>query len=363
MKKILFIIVFLIGLIPISHGLTQECPLIGAIRWDAWHGEKGNVGIHEEKVLTPEKWHYRLPFCSKILNGLVKIDCANEEAMTKEIDYAVEAKLDYWAFVTYEQESPMSLQLKEFLKNAKGHEIKFALILEFARWGPKNYIERNNYLADLIRANNYLKINGRPVIFIFNISKWEDRLYRVWGGAEKFKSLVIDDLISKIDPSNKIRPYFIVMEFKPEKAAHWANVFGFDAISTYATHPGNKGTYRDLIEHTMKYWEEAKKTGKTVVPVVMAGWDPRPRAELPAPWQTDKYIENAKKVYFDNADPEQVGDFIRKAIKWAKDSRSPAIIIYAWNEFSEGGWIMPTLGDGDKRIRAIKKVVTEECRK
>lgn len=359
MKKKFSTTILLIVLAIALQALAQECPFIGAIRWDAWHGEKGSVGSHEEKILSLEKWRYRLPFCSKILNTTVRIDCANAEAMTKEIMYASEAKLDYWAFLAYEPNDPMSLQLREFVQNAKRDYIKLALILEFGRWSPQNYVARNNYLSDLISQKNYLKIKERPVVFIFNITGWENRLYNLWGGPTKFREAVINDLIRKIGT----KPYFVVMDFNPQKAAYWANIFDFDAISTYATHPNKKGSYEDLVRHTMNWWEKAKKTGKTVIPIVMTGWDPRPRAQLPAPWQTKEYIEQAKEVYFDTPNPEQIAEFVRKAIRWARSNGSPAVIIYAWNELSEGGWIMPTLTEGDKRIKAIKKVMTEECEK
>lgn len=35
---------------------------------------------------------------------------------------------------------------------------------------------------------------------------------------------------------------------------------------------------------------------------------------------------------------------------------------YAWNEFVEGGWIMTTLTEGDKRVKAIKEVIEQECK-
>jgi len=34
-----------------------------------------------------------------------------------------------------------------------------------------------------------------------------------------------------------------------------------------------------------------------------------------------------------------------------------AVLIYAWNEFDEGGWLAPTLGDGTARLDAIAKVL------
>jgi hypothetical protein len=35
------------------------------------------------------------------------------------------------------------------------------------------------------------------------------------------------------------------------------------------------------------------------------------------------------------------------------------VIIYAWNEFDEGGWICPTISEGTSRLDAISKVLKE----
>jgi hypothetical protein len=56
--------------------------IVGAIRWDAWHGDGGLDGAHEvfdtkegkltpglavERILGPKHWHYRLPFYAKVV--------------------------------------------------------------------------------------------------------------------------------------------------------------------------------------------------------------------------------------------------------------------------------------------------------
>lgn len=361
MKKflVLFLIIFFLPL----NLFSQDCPYIGAIRWDAWHGDKGKVGVHVQNVLSKKKWHKRVPFCAQILNDEIRINCATPEAMEKEIRYAKEALLDYWAFLIYEPDNEMSLQLSLYFESSIKHFIKFAPIIQFGRWSMQNYKDMNDYITRLFNQENYLTINDRPVLFIFNITKFEKKLYEHWKGVENFKNKVLKDLINKTIEVTGNKPYFIVMEFNPEKAKYWADLFNFDAISTYATHPGKRGTFQDLAKQNVNYWNRAKQTGKTVIPIVMAGWDPRPRAENPAPWQDETYLKRAQEIYFDTPKPEEIAEHLRNAIRWAKQNSSPAVIIYAWNEFDEGGWIMPTLLEGDNRIKAIRKIIERECSK
>jgi len=37
-------------------------PLVGAIRWDAWHGEQDSPGKAVQYSLSPTKYYWRLPF-------------------------------------------------------------------------------------------------------------------------------------------------------------------------------------------------------------------------------------------------------------------------------------------------------------
>ena len=65
------------------------------------------------------------------------------------------------------------------------------------------------------------------------------------------------------------------------------------------------------------------------------------------------------------AAPDELAAHLRDAIEWTKANRdiNPAnvIIIYAWNEHDEGGWLQPTLGangrPNEERIRTLTKTL------
>ena len=42
--------------------------VVGAIRWDAWHGDQGGPGKAVQQALSPAKWHYQLPFFAKTIS-------------------------------------------------------------------------------------------------------------------------------------------------------------------------------------------------------------------------------------------------------------------------------------------------------
>lgn len=56
---------------------------------------------------------------------------------------------------------------------------------------------------------------------------------------------------------------------------------------------------------------------------------------------------------------------VREVIEWMeknpeKTTREKIMLIYAWNEYGEGGYIAPTKGDRDGNyLKVIKSIVTK----
>ena len=93
---LLLIFVAAISCSALSSDAKVEKPIVGAIRWDAWHGARGPVGQVVERTLGPAKYHYRLPFFAKVLaDDKVEIRGDSQEVMDREIAYAQAAGVDF----------------------------------------------------------------------------------------------------------------------------------------------------------------------------------------------------------------------------------------------------------------------------
>jgi hypothetical protein len=326
-------------------------PLVGAIRWDAWHG-RGTAGQAVERTLAPTNYHDRLPFFATVAtNGTVRFRNDAPGVMEREIDYARQAGLDFWAFVTYDVQhpgDPMGLGLRQYLASAHAGKPRFCLIVENARW-----TNLTGY-AELVRHEKYLRLaDGRPVVFTFLAGDVDEANLRQ--RLTKFRGLV--------DPA----PFIVGMNFHPPLAARQAKALGLDAISTYA-HPGGKpngAPFAELTRQARRHWDASAKTGWPVVPLVSFGWDGRPRVDNPVPW-----VKNPTPNYFEAGTPAELADQMRQALDWIRDNpttSSPGLaLIYAWNEFDEGGWLCPILSaDGaadTSRIEALGRVLRDHCR-
>ncbi|MFA0741502.1 MAG: hypothetical protein DFNUSKGM_001613 [Candidatus Fervidibacter sacchari] len=350
-----------------QEAAQPSLPLVGAIRWDAWHGELSEVGKAVEKTLSPPKYHFRLPWFAKIHpDGKVTIRGESLEVLEQEIAYARQAGLDYWAFVTYPEDHPLSLPLLHFIKlpTERRKGLRFCNIVEWARFGgPQHFRRWVERLVRYFRDPSYVRVlNERPLLYLLTSEESIKWVLNQWGSVEAFKE-VVDSLRREAKLAGLNDPYLVVMHFSPERGDEIRRKIGADALSSYAvagwTSP--EGAPFSKALYAMKWvWNEMAKRAPTV-PIVSFGWDPRPRIDNPVPWHKPKLL------FYQTFTPDECAQALKEALDFvaANPQACPAntVIIYAWNEFDEGGWLCPTLGADGKpdtsRIEAVGKILQE----
>jgi hypothetical protein len=320
---------------------------IGAIRWDAWHGDASEVGQAVQRSLASPRWQWRLPFFATVnANGTVTIAGDTDDIMAREIAYAKAAGIDYWAFLAYDYESAMSRALHRYLKNPSRDAVHFCMIADVRQWRPERVAAEVARFAELMTLPNYQTVlRGRPLFYLLNLTP--DAIEKTPGGNARFRS-AIDALRSAARSRGLADPYCVVMTPWPDKAKAFADAAGCDAISAYAVEAGGKGApFVELTSYVENFWARCAATGAKVVPLAMTGWDRRPRVETPVFWEHNEgWSAEIERFY--------------RATDWIQTNASTAeaktVIVYAWNEHDEGGWLCPTLGEGDARVRALAEL-------
>jgi Glycosyltransferase WbsX len=344
--------------------LCDERPIVGAIRWDAWYGD-GDVTKAVEASLGQPKYHFRLPWFARVMGEGKAITNGDSQAiMEQEIAYAAQAGLNYWAFLDYLYEAPgMSIGLNRYLaaKDKKG--IRYCLVEEGARL-DKAGVKAWSKIVEHFRHPDYQTVlDGRPLLCLF-------------GKTTKLGKAEWDELKRQSIAGGLKTPYLVLMGWEAEKDRA---ALGFDAVSEYAC--SGKGyttdpeTYERLTSHSVKekLWGKWKRERTPCITFATAGWDTRPRQERPPSWCSwvkatpDPTPPAQQKPLIDatTATPDELAAHILEAVEWTQANRdlnpANAIIIYAWNEHDEGGWLQPTLGaDGrpdESRIRALEKLL------
>ncbi len=363
MKRLLTLIVALLASLVALHA-SDETPIVGAIRWDGWYGD-GSVVKAVEFSLGQPKFHFRLPWFGQLLDeGTVRINGDSQAVMEQEIAYAAQAGLNYWAFVDYLDEAPgMSIGLNRYLATKDRKGIRYCLVEEGARIDKAGTQVWSKIVKHFLHPEYQTVLNGRPLLYLFE-------------KTTKLGKTEWEELKRQATAAGLKVPYLVLMGWEAEKDRA---ALGFDAVSEYACsgkgYTSDPDTYERLTSYSVseKLWAKWKRDRTPCITFATAGWDTRPRQERPPSWCSwvkatpDPTPSALQKPLIDatTATPDELGAHVRAAIAWTQANRdlnpANAILIYAWNEHDEGGWLQPTLGpDGkpdDARIKALEKVL------
>ncbi len=327
-----------------SYAAAGDAPrtTVGAIRWDAWSG--GSVSKIMESTLGPRRYHHRLPWFAAVTGpDAVRIAGGTQEIMDQEIAFAADAGLDYWAFVMYARTDAMSVPLSRFLASTSPKRLGFSLLLH----NNLNVSEAElpvevKRAVDLLSHPRYQRLpDGRPLVYYFESRHWGAFMKAAQAAGHK--------------------PFLVCMNWNMGDFARLKNA-GVGAMSAYAV-AEYKPAYAALADKAERDWQKAANHAIPWVPLVTAGWDKRPRQDHPVPWEA----KDANHTWPPTPTPTELADHLRRALDFV--NRHPAIspartvMIYAWNEYDEGGWITPTRGaDGrpdDSRLKALAAVLRD----
>lgn len=349
---------------PSAGEASTAPPVVGAIRWDAWHGDRGAPGRAVEKSLGPAHWHERLPFFARVTApDRVEVRGDRQEVVDREIAYAAAGGLDYWAFCYYPTSPAMNYALDLYLASRRKEQVRFCLLLQSGHLAKDaTWPKLRDRLVAIFREPTYQKVLAdRPLLYLY--LNGPDGLQRRFDSLENARR-AFDGLREAARAAGSGDPYCVLLNWTPDVAAEQMRAIGFDAIGAYATIGGGAGRrpYAALARHTRQFWDKCRATGARVVPIVMAGWDRRPRIENPVPWEKPREGETIETaLHFAAPRPQELADSLSDAVRWSRNHRqanpAQAVLIYAWNEIDEGGWLVPTLSEGDARLRAIAKVL------
>lgn len=139
---------------------------------------------------------------------------------------------------------------------------------------------------------------------------------------------------------------------------------GFDVFTGYnynLTWMDGAGArpFQTLIDGNAKIFDQmAEQSPLPYIPVVMAGWDRRP-------WEQDKLPPEKLSGWYPDRSPQQVERFVSLGVRWLdehpdKDTDERLLLIYAWNEMGEGGYLTPTAKDGTKYLEAVQQAISIE---
>lgn len=267
-----------------------------------------------------------------------------DKIMKKQINLASKNGIDCFFFDWYWSDNKSSINEKAIFNNSlhdcisrymrakNNKKLKFAMMI--ANHGGAEIKGMNNWLALVdfmskayFNHPQYLKYDGKPVIAVF---------------APKDMFPYIDDMRLEAKKNGLPGLYIIALGNHNDLKA--------DAFSWYNIRQAEPGTlterqYSDYIKYVEKCWYNNPR----LYPNVMAGWDQRP-------WDPQN-----KTLFYTGRTPLLFGQHLSKAYDFLQHCslKHKLILIYAWNEMGEGGYLVPTLEDPKalflKEIKKVKK--------
>jgi len=310
---------------------------IGTIRWDAYYetNDPKSPASQVARALSPREYHHVAPFFSKVTaDGNIVFDDFTMEIWEKEADYAINAGIDYFAYVWYRDDDPLSTARKYHVESKKHDQIQMCGIVDSIRLGEITMQQ----LYAAMQEEFYLKTgSGSPILYIYN-------------GAGTMDEEKIVNLRREAKAAGVEKPLYVAaMLHRADFQGCEQNAdAGYDALSFYSTGATSAAMpYVQLAQsaeaRNITTAQHCKALNLKIIPSFTAGRATRPRLDHPVSWAGDY-----AGWYAQWGTPREIAQHAANVIKWAKDNidiiDADAVISYAWNEHDEGGWLCPTIG-------------------
>lgn len=234
-----------------------------------------------------------------------------------------------------------------WIKNWHGKNSE--MIVEQEYGDEQSWIKHIDYLINFFKDDRYIKINGRPVIYIYNMSdiKCIKEMIKVWNQRLNENNLEDIYIIEYITSRNKDVFYEgteEVVEFEPL----YTTYFDISAINKLKRFLCKKFHLLDFQNYD-NLWKKIIKRkrvygNKKIQKGCFSGWDNSAR-------------KGHNSMIVKGASAEKFGKYLEKLIKLNRvNCNNDFIVINAWNEWSEGAILEPTEKDEYKYLEEIKKV-------
>ena len=284
------------------------------------------------------------------------------QVMQRQIDLAADHGLSFFAFDWYwpesrEKRTPLNRGLELYLDAPNRDRLQFCLLVANHggyQIGPADWDGVCDVWLKLFEQPNRLRVAGKPLLIFFSPRDLLDH----FAGVIALKA-AFNQLQSKAR-SRGLAGVSIAACCAPGPEHGWIDLAdlkaaGFTCLTGYNYHGYPKAEpaeqkFAAMIAGHEDLWNRfAAKGVLPYMPCVTTGWDKRPWEDARKPPQAP---------YYPDRSPQQVTDFISRAARWmdAHPDKTPAeriVLLYAWNEYGEGGYLAPTKGSGDAYLRAV----------
>jgi hypothetical protein len=276
-----------------------------------------------------------------------------QEIMERQIDLAADNGIDFFLFCWYWRDSngPINREAIEklslhsslnlYLKAKNKHRIKFSLLVANHGGseikGAENWAAATKFWMPYFKDSQFVRVDGKPLVVIFSS-----------GGVDNVALAGMQSVARESGlPGLSIAGCGNTAEKDFTHRTHYNIVPGYAAGSE--EHP-----YSELVDAHKKQWKGTEQ--QPYIPTLTVGWDKRP-------WESPTGLNQKLGYYYPNRTPKDFHGFLSDAVTWmdqnpTQTTKERVLLIYAWNELGEGGYLVPTKGDKKASyLKTVKRVV------
>ena len=320
---------------------------IGAYYFDGWAGRSDQAGKAEWAKHAPTHLTKRMLDEFPDREPVWGWRDDSPAVMERQIDLAADAGLAFFAFCWYWHESekdiredPKHAGLELFLKARNNRRMKFCLLVAnhagFEIRGTEAWKKAAALWMPYLKHPQHLTAGGRPLVIVFSPGGGDKAGFEHLQAAAREAGL----------PGVAIAA-----------CGNGPREMGYTHRTHYNLVPGwEKGLeehkFQEIADAHKRAWKGSRE--QPYIPCLVAGWDRRP-------WEAAGGLGMKTACwYYPDRSPEQFAAHVRDAIDWMdkhpdETTAERLAVIYAWNEFGEGGYLAPTKGDPEgKYLKALK---------
>ena len=227
-------------------------------------------------------------------------------------------------------------------------------------------------LEHYFHQSNYLTLEGAPYFSIYELGTFIAGLggleaarealesFRARVRAAGFPDLHLNAVVWGVS--------VLPSEIKLENTEEVVRSLGFSSLTSYVwvhhyapnTAGFPQGSYRDAAQQNYTAWEEYGPRFKLPYhPNVTMGWDSSPRTQQDAPYAHHGYPWHA---VLEGNTPQAFGEALEHAKAFIERSNvaQPILTLNAWNEWTEGSYLLPDTVHGNAYLEQILRVFALE---
>lgn len=231
--------------------------------------------------------------------------------------------------------------------DGKEHEV-----LVKQEYGNKSEWEEHiQYLLNFFRDPRYIKIDNKPILFIYKSRELQDAEMRIeyWDSRlieEGFSGIYIVETINQFNKTSRIKNSNAVYEDEPSCSCRY-DISLFKKIKRLACKKLHITDYQDY-DYLWTKIINRKKTynGKSIFIGAFPRWDNSPRKG-----KNSRIVRGSSPVKFRN--------YLLELANANRRDFAGVVVINAWNEWGEGAMLEPTIQDKYGYLEAIKEVMDE----